>query len=291
MLSKQVGTVSMFWVQPNGIGLYKKLAQQNPVAKKTTYEAICDLGLVPVVNLNPWTVRPGKGVVRNDGSASRDFAEPQFVARMCEEARQVAARFRPAYFSIGNEVNSVYEWLGARAFDDLAALEHEVYKAVKAVSPTTKVLVVVSYSQLVDLPGEPRLHLLEKLAGSYDVLGVTTYPWKRYARPHDMPADYYARLGRHTKTPLAFTEIAWSSDPAQGGSEDEQVEFLVRFLELTQGLRLEFVNWAFLHDLPESSVTGFVVQRTHLGLGLRHYDGSPKKVWHYFRALSGLQGP
>lgn len=65
----------------------------------------------------------------------------------------------------------------------------------------------------------------------------------------------------------------------------------MRFLELTKGLKLDFVNWAFLHDLPESSVTGFIVQRTHLGLGLRKYDGSPKKVWDYFRALSLLPEP
>lgn len=291
VLSKQVGKVSMFWVSPKGIGLYKKLSQENLVAKKTTYEAICGMGLVPVVNLNPWTVRPGKGVVRNDGSASADFADPQFADGLCSEARQVASRFRPEYFSIGNEVNSVYEWLGARAFGDLAALEHKLYAAVKSASPDTKVLVVVSYSQLVDLPGGPRFHLVEKLAGSYDILGVTTYPWKNYARPQDLPADYYARLARHTKTPLGFTEIAWSSDPTQGGSEEEQVEFLVRFLELTKGLRLEFVNWAFLHDLPEASVTGLVVQRSHLGLGLRRYDGSPKMVWEYFRALAGLKGP
>jgi len=290
-LSKQVGTVTMLWVTPNGIGLYDKLSQQNPVAKKTTYEAICDMGLLPVVTLNPWTVRPGKGVVRNDGSASRDFAEPQFVQRMCDEARQVAGCFRPEYFSIGNEVNSVYEWLGEQAFDDLAALEKKLYAAVKKASPATKVLVVVSYSQLVDLPGPPRFHLVEKLAGSYDVLGVTTYPWKKYPTPKDMPADYYSRIAKFTKAPLGFTEVAWSSDPAQGGSEDEQVEFLLRFLELTKDLRLEFVNWAFLHDLPESSVTGFVVQRTHLGLGLRNYDGSPKKVWDYFQALSRLKGP
>jgi len=291
VLSKQVGKITMFWVTPNGIGLYNKLSQTNPVAKKTNYEVLCDLGLVPVVNLNPWTVRPGKGVVRNDGSASRDFADAEFVHRMCEEARQVAVRFRPQYFSIGNEINSVYEWLGERAFADLAALEKQVYQAVKTASPSTRVLVVVSYSQMVDLPGPPRFHLVDKLAGAYDLLGVTSYPWKKYAAPDQMPADYYLRLAEHTNKPLGFTEIAWSSDPSQGGSEDEQVAFLLRFLEITKGLPVEFVNWAFLHDLPESSVTGFVVQRGHLGLGLRRYDGSPKKVWEYFRALAELQGP
>lgn len=289
--SKRVGKVTMLWVAPNGVGLYEKLAKQNPVAKTTNYEAIRRMGLIPVVNLNPWTVQPGKGVVRNDGSGSNDFSDARFAEQMCQEAGQIAARFRPEYFSIGNEVNSVDQWLGERTFDHLALLEKRLYGVVKQASPATKVLVVLSYSQLVDLPGAPRFHLIGKLDGSYDVLGITTYPWKKYATPKELPADYYLRLARYTSKPVGFTEIAWSSDPAQGGSEDEQVDYLVRFLELTKGMRLEFVNWAFLHDLPESSVTGFVVQKTHLGLGLRNYDGSPKKVWDYFRALALLPGP
>jgi hypothetical protein len=291
VLSKEVGTVSMFWVSPNGVGLYEKLSAQNPLAKKTNCEAIRDMGLVPLLNLNPWTVRPGKGVVRNDGSASNDFSDAQFAERLSEEARQIAARFRPEYLSIGNEINSVHEALGEKTFDDLAGLEKKLYRTIKQASPSTKVVIVLSYSQLVDLPGPPRFHLIGKLAGGYDVLGLTTYPWKKYPTPKDLPADYYSRLADHTTAPLGFTEIAWSSDPAQGGSEHEQVEYLLRFLELTKGMKLELVNWAFLHDLPESSVTGFIVQRTHLGLGLRKYDGSPKRVWEYFRALSALPGP
>jgi len=288
ILSKEAGRLTMLWVTPNGIGLYGQLTKQNPVAKKTNYEAIRGIGLVPILNLNPWTVRPGKGVVRNDDSGSGDFSSADFADRICQEARKVAARFRPEYFSIGNEVNSVYEAIGKRSFDDLAALEKKLYQAAKEGSPATKVLVVLSYSQLVDLPGEPRFFLIDKLAGSYDVLGITTYPWKKYATPKELPADYYRRLAKHTVKPIGFTEIAWSSDSMQGGSEQEQVDYLLRFLELTKGMNLEFVNWAFLHDLPQSSVTGFVVQKTHLGLGLRNYDGTAKPVWDYFRALSRL---
>ncbi len=291
LLARQVGRVSMLWVTPNGLGLYEKLTKQNPVAKTTNYEQVRQMGLIPLVTLNPWTVQPGKGVVRNDGSGNNDFSDTQFAERMCNEARQIATRFRPEYFSIGNELNSVYEWLGGPAFDALAVLEKRLYSAVKQASPATKVVVVLSYSQLVDLPGPPRLHLIEKLSDSYDVLGITSYPWKKYATPKELPGDYYSRLASYTSKPIGFTEIAWSSDRAQGGSEDEQVEYLVRFLELTKGMRLEFVNWAFLHDLPESSVTGFVVQRTHLGLGLRNYGGSPKRVWEYFQALGALPGP
>ncbi len=291
ILSKEVGRLTMFWVTPNGIGLFQQVSKQNPAAKKTNYEAIQDIGLIPVIHLNPWTVQPGKGVVRNDGSGSSDFSNPDFVARMCEEAGKIAERFRPRYFSIGNEINSVHEWLGPKTFEDLAALEKKLYETIKRASAETKVLVVFSYSQLVDLPGAPRFHLVEKLDGSYDVLGLTTYPWKNYEIPEELPDDYYSRIMKYTAKPIGFTEIAWSSDKAQGGSEQEQVEFLLRFLKLTRDIPLEFVSWAFLHDLPQESVTGFIIQKTHVGLGLRKYDGSPKRVWSYFRALSLLPGP
>lgn len=223
--------------------------------------------------------------MRNDGSASHDFADPQFVRQICKEAYRIAAQFKPVYFSIGNEVNTVYEWLGERTFNDLVSLERKLYAAVKEASPKTKVIVVISYNQLVDLPGPPRFHLIEKLDGAYDLFGVTTYPWRKCATPKNLLDDYYRRLSKYTNKLIAFTEIGWSSDTAQGGSEDEQVEYLLRFLEITKGMQLEFVNWAFLHDLLEPSVTGFIVQRTHLGLGLRRYDGLPKKVWVYFRIL------
>jgi hypothetical protein len=229
ILSKEIGKVVMLWVTPNGVGLYDKLCKVNPIANKTNYQVICDMGLIPVVNLNPWTVKPGKGVVRNDGSGSPDFADPQFVRQMCEEAYRIATRFKPVYFSIGNEVNTVYEWLGERTFNDLVSLERKLYAAIKEASPKTKVVVVISYNQLVDLPGPPRFHLIEKLAGAYDILGVTTYPWRKYATPKDLPDDYYRRLSKYTDKPIAFTEIGWSSDTAQGGSEDEQVEYLLRF--------------------------------------------------------------
>jgi len=290
-LARSCAEVVMHWVTPNGAGLLEAMDRRPAPGLPAPFDAIRSVGLEPVANLNPWTVAPGKGIVRNDGSGSADFGDPGFRRRMCQEAATVARRFRPRYFCIGNEVNSLYEMLGAEAFDRFMDVEHAIYRAVKHASPETRVLIVVSWSQLVDLPGGPRLHLLPRLEGACDIIGVTSYPWRRYETPADLPPKYYLRLRERTRHPVAFTEIGWSSDTTQGGSEQEQVEFLERFLELTRTLQPEFVNWAFLHDLPSSSVDGMVVQRSHLGLGLRRYDGSPKPVWRAFEALCRLPGP
>lgn len=290
-LSKQAGPVTMLWVEPNGIGLYDRLCRPLGPSKKTQYEVMVSMGFLPVVCLNPWTVQPGRGVVRNDGSGSADFADRRFQSRMCAEAEQIAKRFKPRYFSIGNEINSVYELLGLRPFQELAGLEKALYHSVKKVSKDTRVIVVLSYSQLMDRDGSSPLNLLDHVRGSYDVLGLTSYPWRKYDKPSDLPGDYYARIGKHAHAPICFTEIGWSSEEKLGGSEAEQTDYLVRFLLLTRNLKLEFVNWSFLHDLPETAVTGFVVQRTHLGLGLRRYDGTPKPIWSLFTELASLPEP
>ncbi len=86
------------------------------------------------------------------------------------------------------------------------------------------------------------LHIVEKLASIYDVLGVVSYPWKNYETAKQLPDDYDSRLVSYASWPIGFTEIVWRSDRAQGGSKEEQLEYLLPYLELTRRMKLEFVN-------------------------------------------------
>ena len=286
-LVASTGELIMYWPAHTGIGFLNDVERAMP-GGGTYVDAVRRMGLEPVLNLNPWTVAPGRGIVRNDGSASSDFGAADFQRQMVHEAAEAARRFHPAYFCIGNEVNSVAQMLGARAFADLIRLEQRIYRAIKTASPRTKVIVVISWSQLVDGPASPDYSLVGRVSAVCDVVGLTTYPWRRYATPDAIPPNYYRCITSYTSKPIAFTEIGWSSDPSQGGSERAQARFLVRFLELTRGMPLEFVHWAFLHDLSPAAVGDIAVQRTHLGLGLRRYDGTPKPVWQVWCNLHAL---
>jgi hypothetical protein len=108
-----------------------------------------------------------------------------------------------------------------------------------------------------------------------------------YGSPTEMPDNYYRQIETYTEKPIAFNEIGWGSSPDHGGSEEEQVEFLIRFLELTDGMKTELVNWLLLHDLSPQ-VVGRIVQPQHVSLGLRRNNGDPKPVYEAWKELKAL---
>jgi hypothetical protein len=89
--------------------------------------------------------------------------------------------------------------------------------------------------------------------------------------------------------PIVFSEIGWtSSELLRGGSEQEQVEFLLWFLEHTKDMPLEIVSWLCLHDLrtveeetnPNAMPNDFV--------GLKYKNGTEKEIWTYWQTLYAI---
>jgi hypothetical protein len=77
----------------------------------------------------------------------------------------------------------------------------------------------------------------------------TTYPELIYADPAQIPEAYYSELsskGNFT-IPVAFTEIGWTGVGAS--QELLQALFIDNFFQRTSGMNMEFVSWAFMHDL------------------------------------------
>lgn len=67
----------------------------------------------------------------------------------------------------------------------------------------------------------------------------------------DIPINYYSQIKEYTNKRIAFTEIGWPSKV----SEDEQLNFIVRFLNLTKSMNIEFIQWIYLHDLSPPTDT------------------------------------
>lgn len=277
----RIAEIGVVWVEKQGIGEYDLLKRNGVITALRVY------GLRPLVTLNFATVRQTEGgleyVVDAPEGVTPSLSDPSFREAWVEEARKIAENFKPEYLSLGNEVNDYFHFHPSD-LDPYLSLLGEAYSAVKKVSPGTKVLVVLSYNHLLE---ENQWELLHQLDHRVDLIGLTTYPYLRFASPEDLPEDYYLRLKEHTSKPLAFTEIGWSSTGAS--SENTQARFLLRFLELTRGLDVEMVNWLFLHEVTLSGIPALLSHPEMGTVALKRTDGSEKEIYHVWKALKELK--
>ena len=166
---------------------------------------------------------------------------------------------KPPYLGLGIEVNMLYEKSPAD-FEAFVRLFDEVYDAVKAASPGTKVFTVFQLERMKGLlgglfggkndPSKSNWELVDKFPKA-DFLAFTTYPGLIYKSPAEIPADYYSEIKSRINKPIVFTEIGWHSVAAPVGWESsgaEQAEFVRRFFELTKELKPEMAVWSFLYD-------------------------------------------
>jgi hypothetical protein len=269
----QLGEVTMVWGSPGGIGLYEKLKENQVVTAVRVY------GLKPVLTLNFHTIKQVeneglKPVIDTPDGIAADASNPEFRQLWVNEARKIAREFQPEYFSLGNEINDYFHY-NPGDFEDYLSLFDEAYTAIKQVSPDTKVMVVFSYTHLIE---NNQWYLFDRF-NKVDIYGLTTYPWKHFHSPGEIDKDYYSRLNQYITKPVAFTEIGWA------GSETEQAEFLIRFLDLTVNINIEMINWLFLHETEFSGIGESVFSPESETIALKKADGTKKEIYNVWLDL------
>jgi hypothetical protein len=251
-------------------------------------------GLTPIFQMNFWTIKSGKVVLQipDMDFNTTNLGTPELRRRWIEQAVNISRDYHPKYFCVGNEIDTYYWNCSQEDFDNYVSLISETYDGIKAVSPQTKVFAVFRLLTIIAYNG---WFLIEKFDKSkIDMFGFTSYPYMLgypgeawYEKPSDMPPDYYTRIMNYTgDKPIVFSEIGWtSSEYLRGGSEQEQVEFLLWFLEHTKDMPLEIVSWLCLHDLrtTEEEMDPNAVPNDFVGL--KYKNGTAKEIWSYWQAL------
>jgi hypothetical protein len=273
----ELGEVTMVWTDPNCIGQCGKLRQNRVV------EAVRNNGMEPILTLSFATITEVRGeglqyTVCWPNHEDAGLDDPAFREAWVAESRFLAEEFQPGYFSLGNEVND-YFYLHPEDLDSYLSLYDEAYSEIKKVSPDTKVFVVFSYTHLVE---NGQWELIEKFNVRSDLIGLTTYPWKQYETPEEIPQDYYLRIMEYTDKPIAFTEIGWPST----NSESEQAEFLGVFLERTDGMDIEMINWLFLHEITLEGTLSSITEEETQSIALKAKDGAEKQIYAKWKELS-----
>jgi hypothetical protein len=255
--------------------------------------------LTPIFQLNFWTVKEGKVVLEiplSMDSATTNLGTPALRQLWIEQAVNIAQNYHPKYLCLGNEIDTYYWNCSQVDFDNYISLVEETYDEIKIASQGTKVFVVFRLDTIDTYNGWFLIDKIDK--NKIDLFGFTSYPYMlgypgaaTYEKPADMPADYYTRIMNYTgNKPIVFSEIGWpSSQLIRGGSEQEQVEFLLWFLEYTKDMPLEIVSWLCLYDLrtveeetnPNAMPSDYV--------GLRYKNGAEKAVWTYWQKLYAIR--
>lgn len=279
-----LGEVVMIWPSETGIGEFDQLNKSRVVEGARVY------GLNIVITLNFATITNAGGagleyLIDAPPGVPADLSDPQFIDLWVAEAEAIAREFKPEYMSLGNEVND-YFYSHPDDFGAYLALLDRAYAAIKGVSELTKVMVVFSYNHMTE---NDQFWMLAPLSNRTDLIGLTTYPWKQFGTPEEIPDDYYLRIANFTDKKLAFTEIGWASSPGAGCSEREQAEFLMQFLRLTRGLDVEMVNWLFLHEIKIGGTVASVADPATASVSLKNPDGSKKEVYYLWQDLKGLR--
>lgn len=207
-----------------------------------------------------------------------DSTRTAFVAM----ARQVAERYRPAWFVLGVEVN-YHAHLDAPDFQAFVEAYREAQRAVKAISPATRVLVTFQHEFITgrDRHWNVRANLdpVRAFGDSLDALGLSLYPHLAGLRPGEIDAGYFDEVAA-LQLPMAVFETAWPS--VAPWTDDIQADYARRMLAAADACGMGLVVWTSTTDtmlLPdvETDRGEFDAAGNWMRfLGLYRIEGQPK---------------
>lgn len=238
-------------------------------------------------------IQPYVGIGFEPDELTRQQADRYFKENgqeFLEVCVAIAQKFEPAVMLIGVEINRYFE-KSPDGFADFVALYQSIYDAIKDASPTTK---VGSNFQLEYMKGEamrsgvqhePHWSIIDQFQPALDIVSFTVFPFFDYDHPDDIPDNYLTEITTHTTQPVMITETGWPSKPNPNvpvisATEDIQVEYFERLLQLIEPLPLHALIWAFQHD-PEIGIANGLFDH----IALKNNDGTPKKLFPEWQEL------
>lgn len=190
----------------------------------------------------------------------------------------VDSQIHPDYLGLAIETNLIREVAPARLYDALRSMVGATATALGARHSTTKLLVSVqvdvAWGRLTG--GGSYRGIARDLADFpfIQALGLSAYPFLAgFARPQDVPGDYYARIAAEARLPVLVTEGGWASVsvPGQESSPEEQAQWIARQMQLADSARAVAVLQIPFTDLDMAAWGGVPESQTlslfsHIGL-------------------------
>lgn len=242
------------------------------------------------------------------------FKNPNVRTAYKNFALWIVRQFHPRYLGLASEINT---YMDAHPDDasNFISLYNEIYQAVKAEAPDTKILVTFQWEDLNNLipsaaegrqPYQTDWNEIEAFEPNLDLWVISSYPFAVFKSGADIPADYYTPLLTRTlrlaqggaSKPLAVAEGGFTSRPVGpfSGTPEDQVAYL-NAIHNQIGSRLTFWVYLILEDFNLDSYSKYMKSQgvgatdvNTLGMfasvGLANSDGTSKPaldLWDSFR--------
>jgi hypothetical protein len=271
------GAVMMYqWSDP---GLPNAVRSVVPLARQ--------YGLTPILGLSPMSLDRGRKELDPPKSlrGKTSFADKDVQAAFIKTAQELG-QLKPPYLCLATEINALGMQRPAE-YTRFVELYKRAYRAVKQISPGTKVFVSFQYDWLRKLdhqePGKLKEHarLIDAFRPELDLVAITSYPYQYYSSPADMPGNYYSYLRTYLKPgdQVMIMEIGWTS--VGRGAELKQKQFVERLPALVAKLSPRVTTWALLHDITHPAFT------KELGsVGLFTSDDKPKPALEAWKKIA-----
>ncbi|MFN8011511.1 MAG: hypothetical protein U0P81_08895 [Holophagaceae bacterium] len=162
----------------------------------------------------------------------RSIAEPAVQAAYRAYVLAVARRLAPDFLGLAAETNLTRALGPAPLYTAEVQAANAAAADLKAAQPSLPLLVSVqaetAWGKLPDTGTYAGIARDLQDFPFMQVLGISSYPYFAYARPEDLPSDYYSRLLQGSSLPAMVTEGGWPS--ASFGSVTSSPETQARYL-------------------------------------------------------------
>lgn len=193
-------------------------------------------------------------------AAGRSITEPAVQQLYRDYVLGFVQTLRPDVIGLTSETNLVRAAAPDSVYHAMVATCAAAAADLAAAGMTTPLMISVqvetAWGRL--LGHGPYVGIAQDLADFpyIQVLGLSSYPYFGFARPEDMPADYFARLVVGTTLPVMLCEGGWASATVDTivSSPDEQARYVRRLPELLDQAGARAAVQTLFTDLDLASI-------------------------------------
>ncbi len=190
----------------------------------------------------------------------RSIAEPEVRQLYRDYVLAVARKLRPDYLGLAAETNLIRQAAAPAVYAAVVQAANAAAADLRAAGVTAPLLVSVQVETAWGvLAGNGPYVGVETDFADFpflQMLGLSSYPYFGYARPEDIPDDYYTSVLNGRTLPAMVAEGGWTSATVGGiaSSPELQARYVTRHAELLDGIAAEAVAQTLFADIDLASV-------------------------------------